>query len=304
MFPKIRRFVRLHTQFVLYSAMLLIGSIGIIFVLIPAIQNSIALARDLQTLTVETSHIQQKVTSLSALDDQILQQTAQDVLSAVPAERSVSTLLSTVEAVAVKNGLSIADLSIEGIASLATGSARPATKIEGNSLLETISLQGELTQVRNFLADCVKVRRLMRIKTISLNSLPRTTLVTVKLTIEMFYTPLPLSIGKPSDPLEPFSQKELATLTQLGTYPVVYATSAQLPLGGSSVVGVEPATPAVIDPFYSSSRYLPVLNVPITLTPTPPLARSGATPTVSPRSTPSPKPTVKPTTAPTLSPTP
>jgi len=253
MILKIRRFIRMNTSLVVYSVLLLMGVIALFVGLVPAVQNGITLIRDLQTLQDEMKRIGKKVTMLSALNQGEVERRSEDVLLAVPTDKSVSTLLSSVEAVAFKNGLSISDMSIEAIGSLATDSGIQQTKPEGNTITETVSLRGTLIQLREFLSEVVRVRRLMTIKNMALTAIPKSTQITAQLSIEVYYQPLPATIGKASDPFEPFSQKEIDTLDKVASYPLAFTTETQ-PLSPQkpSPVGREPTTPTVADPFTNS----------------------------------------------------
>ena len=205
----------------------------------------------------ENKRIQDKATMLTALNIEDLEQTAQDVMAAVPPDKSIATLLSTVELLAQKYNLNISDMSVEGIAFLAGDQGKPVIKPEGNSLTETITLQGDLSQLRNFLFDCVRVRRLLRVKDMVLTSMLKSDQMAAKLTIEVFYLPFPQSIGKPSDVVEPFSQKELATLEKVASYPIMYVADVKPSSDQTPSVAVElPTVPVVMDPF---SPFIPVL---------------------------------------------
>jgi len=275
----IQRVIRFHKTMVVYSTLLTVGLISLFAGLVPAIGKSIALINDLRTMQEEIAGIQKKATMLQSVDLLELEQTARDVLAGVPPDKSVSTLLSTIEAVATKYNLYISDMSIEGIASLAKDSAKPVTKPEGNILTEGISLQGELIQLRNFLTECVRVRRLMRVKDMVITSMPKSNLITAKLTIEVFYLPLPQTIGKISDALDPFSQKELATIEKIKSYPIMY-DSEIMPISPQETpaLGDIPTEPAVADPFSAPS----IETVVPTSSPTPsPLLSPTASPTAT-----------------------
>jgi|GEM_PF-3465717 len=248
----IRRIIRLHKTLVIYSVLLIAGLICLFVGLIPAVQKSITLVQDLRTMEEDIVRIQKKVNIFHSLDQADLEQNAKETVAAIPADKSVDTLLSTIEAVATKNNLFISDMSIEGITFLTTGLEKQAVKPEEYSLTETITLQGELIQLRNFLSECVQVRRLMRVKDIKLTSMLNSNFFTVKLSIEVYYLPFPLSIGKPSDPLEVFSQKELATLEKIKSYPIMYAFDMQsISPQEAPVLGDVPTVPVVLDPFFS-----------------------------------------------------
>jgi hypothetical protein len=275
----IRRIIRFHKTLVVYSALLTVGLISLFVGLVPAISKSVILVKDLRTMREEIASIQKKASMLQSVDLLELEQTARDVLAGVPSDKSVSTLLSTIEAVATKYNLYISDMSIEGIASLAKDSGKPVTKPEGNSLTEGISLQGELIQLRNFLIECVRVRRLLRVKDMVITAMPKSNLITAKLTIEVFYLPLPQTIGKISDSLEPFSQKELATIEKIKSYPIMY-DSEIMPISPQEIptIGDIPTEPVVSDPFSAPS----IETVLPTSSPTPsPLLSPTASPTAT-----------------------
>ena len=274
---KISRLLRFRKTLVAYSTLLIACLICFFVGLVPAISKSVIMIKDLRTMQEEISGIQKKASMLQSVDLLELEQTARDVLAGVPPDKSVSTLLSTIEAVATKYNLYISDMSIEGIASLAKDSAKPVTKPEGNSLTEGISLQGELIQLRNFLIECVRVRRLLRVKDMVITAIPKSNLITAKLTIEVFYLPLPQTIGKISDALEPFSQEELATIEKIKSYPIMY-DSEIMPISPQETpaLGDIPTEPAVADPFSAPS-----------------------TETVLPTSSPTPRPLLSPTASPT-----
>jgi len=131
----------------------------------------------------------------------------------------------------------------------------------------------------------VRVRRLMTIKNMTLTAMPKSTLMTAQLSIEVYYQPYPATIGKATDPIEPFSQKEMSTLDTIASYPVVFTPETQpVSVQEPSLVGEEPTTLSVVDPFSAPSSQT----------------------TFIPTSTPTPSPLVSPTVSlvPTKTPTP
>jgi len=245
MIHTIRRFIRLHQTLVLYLSLLCVGFLSLFIGLVPAILKSVALVQNVWTLKTENGQLQKKVATLNSLSETDLEKDAEDIFSAIPNDKSISTLLSTIEILSVKHGLYISAMDIEGIGGLASGSAKTALKSEGSILTETLSLQGELNHLRDFLDECVRVRRLMRVSDMVITSMPRSSMVTAKLVIEVFYLPLPTTIGKPGNPLESLSQKELTILEKLRTYPIIYNRS----IGTGESQGAAPVVPAVSDPF-------------------------------------------------------
>lgn len=249
----VKRFIRLHKPLVLNGIVLCVSLVALFVGLVPSLQKTIMLIEDIRTLGEEVDRIQDKLNVLQSLDSTELENASVDVLAAVPSDKSIETLLSTVEAVANKNGMVISDLSIESIGTFSSGSAGLQVKPEGIILTETVSLKGEITQIRNFLSDCLRVRRLLRIKSLELSAVPKSTDMTARLGIEVFYLPLPTTIGKASDPLKPFSEQELSTLAKIRSYPIAYAPEGAQTSTGPSVVGQEPTVPVLSDPFFPST---------------------------------------------------
>ncbi len=299
---KIKRFIRMNKTLVIYTSLFLVGCAGLFIGLIPSIQKAIALYREVASLQTEVNKIQEKASMLSGIDQAGLENTVEQVLAAIPSDKSVTTLMATVEAVAGKSNLVVTDMSIEGIGSLASGSAKLATKPEGNTLTEIVTFQGELPQFRNFLADAIRVRRLMRIKSLELTAIPKSTMMNMKLAVEVFYSPLPASIGKATDSLPPLTPKELETLEKLDRYPIAYSISvpevAQVTAG--TPVREAPTVPVLTDPFSTDN----VKKVPVSVSPTPVQVQSTPTQGISPTptrvatSTATPRPTALPTVTP------
>jgi len=305
MMRHIRRFVRLNKSLVTYAALVCIGLIGLFIGLIPSAQKCLVLAKDMQSLNREIVQIQKKVNVLSSLDQLSLEKSAQVVIAAVPINKSIPTFLSTIESIALKNGLYISDMDIAGSTSLATGSGLRQTKQNENTISAEVVLQGELESVRSFLLECIQVLRLLRVKNLSLSALPRSTFMNVKLEVESFYLSLPVSIGKPLDPLETFSEKELATLEKIASYPIAYTFIPQSVSSSQPTVPVEvPTIPVITDPFAISEKTL--IRVPIRNVTPSPVEILIPQPTATMSATGSPKPTVSvaPAASPSSSPIP
>ena len=117
-------------------------------------------------------------------------------------------------------------------------------------------------------------------------SVSTSTQLSARLTIDVFYANLPATLGKASDPLEPFSQKELSTLDTIRSYPIAYAPGLGVSSQPSSVVGVEPTTPVVLDPFFPQAKAVTPTRIP---TPLPTIIREP-----SPLSSPTPTPILLP----------
>jgi len=127
----------------------------------------------------------------------------------------------------------------------------------------------------------------------------------VKLEVESFYLSLPVSIGKPLDPLETFSEKELATLEKIASYPIAYTFIPQSVSSSQPTVPVEvPTIPVITDPFAISEKTL--IRVPIRNVTPSPVEILIPQPTATMSATGSPKPTVSvaPAASPSSSPIP
>jgi len=229
------------------TIMAVIAVVLIMYAVIPNIQRMQDIIVSIQATQNENDGIRKKIAALSALDEDTLRSHMQILLSAVPSDKSVATILSAIDNVSSEQSISVTDLAVSGLGSISTDSAGTAQKIDSklgsNTLPVSISVSGTFDQIIAFVGKIHSVRRLLRISGLNLSLFGGEASPTakVKMSLEAFYAPLPKTLGKAADDLKPLSAGEEELLTKLSSFPLE-GISTQL-TSGTVVSGTK------IDPF-------------------------------------------------------
>jgi len=241
----IRRFVNFNQTIVVYGAVFCVAFLALFIGVIPSFRRLIALYTEIETIRTSIEKLQKKASVLSTYEQSSLEATYKELLVAVPADKSVSTLMATVETLATQKQLTIIGETIERIGSVASQSAQVNTKGEMNM---TITVQGDLGRLREFFEEIIHVRRLVRVDGIEMSFSGRTQVPEAIISMTSFFSPLPSMIRKLSDTLEPLTSKQTETLEKVLGYPVAYKSSVI----EATTVTEEPQKPASDNPFNPS----------------------------------------------------
>ncbi|OGG30133.1 hypothetical protein A2971_05375 [Candidatus Gottesmanbacteria bacterium RIFCSPLOWO2_01_FULL_46_21] len=229
--PKsIRRFIRANGSLLLSIGMIAIAVTGGWWGLVPFGRNVWTLYTNTQKLRTQVGVLENKYAVLSSLDQASLAQDGDELLRAIPAEKEVATLLSTLEQTTITSGLSLSHLTIVSPGSLATGAAERQTKEEkaigAGIISSTISVEGPLPEVKQFLSTLQRIRRLLRVGDVQI-SVREGASARAQLTIDAFYQPLPTALGDITSKIVPFSAAQEDLLVQLRSFPVAYQTQRE-----------------------------------------------------------------------------
>lgn len=224
--------LRIYQGFVISGAIFLFGTAAIFFAVIPGIRATMDLYESLNVVKKETQALSGKLALLEGISEDDIRERLIILLSAVTAEKSVPTIFNTVEGLANLSGVSIADMSLTSPGSLATGAASRQSasekKIGASSLPFSINISGTYDQMRAFVGQINKVRRIFNISSFDLSIAP-SGVVQVRLALAAFYQPLPTKVGSVQSPVTPLTQKEEALLVKVMQYPdVSQATTESL----------------------------------------------------------------------------
>ena len=119
----VRRLLLLYQGFVLSGAILIFSVPLVVFVLIPGIQKTRDLFNRLTAVREEVDELNAKFRLLSALDEENVRERLIILLSGIPQDKSVSSVLGTIDGLAQETGVSIIDLGLTSLGSLATVSS-------------------------------------------------------------------------------------------------------------------------------------------------------------------------------------
>ncbi len=223
----IKRFLRIYQGFVISGVILLFGTLALVFAVIPGIRATRDLYDSLKVVERDTETLQGKLALLAALNEEDIRDRLILLVSAVPQEKSVPTIFSTIEGLSEQSGVSILDVSLASPGNLASMSAAiresaSEKKIGASALPFTLTASGDYNQIRAFVGTINTVRRIFDVTSFDI-SISATGVTQVRLSLTAFYQPLPAKVGSVQAPVTPLSQKEEAILAKILQYPDVSA---------------------------------------------------------------------------------
>lgn len=217
----LRRFLRIYQGFVISGAILLFGAAAVIFAVLPGVGETRDLYENLKEIEKETEALSNKLRFLEALNEDDLRNQLVTLLSAVPQEKSVQTIFSTVEGLANQSGVNIVDMNLMSPGSLATGAATRQSvaekKIGASTLAFSLTASGTYDQIRAFVGRINQVRRLFDVTSFDL-SIGGTGITQVRLSLSAFYQSLPTKVGGVEAPVAVLTQKEEEVLAKITQY--------------------------------------------------------------------------------------
>lgn len=216
----LRRFLRIYQGFVISGALLLFGTVALIFAVVPGIRATRDVYVSLKASEKEIDVLTKKLQFLEAIPEDDLRNQLVVLLSTVPQDKSVPTILTTIDGLANQSGVTIVDMNLTSPGSLATGAASRQSvsekKIGASTLAFSLSASGTYDQIRAFVGQINNVRRLFDVSSFDI-SVSNAGSTQVRLSLNAFYQPLPTKVGSIEVPVAVLTQKEeelLATLTQ------------------------------------------------------------------------------------------
>jgi Tfp pilus assembly protein PilO len=224
---------RKYQNSIVSGVLLLFCILATVFAVIPSIGKIQQLIADLRVMTEETTALKKKLDTLTALDEGTLRTNLTNVLSAVPAERSFPTVFETVESVAAQTGVSVVSMSISGGASLATPAASQVSaadkKLGTRTIPFSVTINGSLSGIEQFIALIPQVRRLLRIRVFSIAFPKDDRPLTVIVDMDAFYEPLPSTIGNAKAVLPQLTDADFTMINRLTALPLASQESGALP---------------------------------------------------------------------------
>jgi Tfp pilus assembly protein PilO len=245
---QIKKLLKTYKGLVISIVMILVSVGGVFVGVIPAIGKIIQIRSDIMILSSSTDHMQSKLNILNATDETTYTSQLQDLVAAVPSDKSLTTLFSTVDGIAVSSGVTITDVSLVKPGSIATESAKKQSNEEkqiGSNLLPfTVTVNGNYSQIHSFLSQAVNVRRFFRVRNFEI-SLADMSDISVRMGMDAFYSPITLDPQNFDKPLEPLSSEEEQIIVQIRAMPLVGQTTLPAP----SVPSAESPSGGRADPF-------------------------------------------------------
>ncbi len=227
-----RRIVRQYQSVLVSGLLLLFLAVTLLTGILPSIRTILTLNTTRKTANSDVSLLRQKVGILDALSEQTLSDDLGRMLTAIPGEKSLPTVLGSLESIAVSSGVSLVEIEFAESGSIATASAAsgtPEEKTLGTSFVPfSVSVNGSTSQIQQFIETSLTSRPLLRINHFSI-SVQQSGGYLARFDMNAFSAPLPATIGKASQKIENLTPKELATLTLMESYSLSSGGSQQFP---------------------------------------------------------------------------
>lgn len=220
----VRKFLRMYKGLVLSSVMFLFTILGFIFGIIPAVDKVMAIRDEVSHLRTQTQQLREKAAILTAIDEETYKKYLTELITAVPADQSLTSLFSTIDGIGDQTGILLTDLSLTKPGELATSSGRKQSieekEIGTNLLPFAVTITGSYDQIQMFLEKVIKVRRFFRVRGFELSLLDPTN-VTVRMKLDAFYAPHTSTIGGVDTKIETLTQKDEEIIATVATLPIV-----------------------------------------------------------------------------------
>jgi Tfp pilus assembly protein PilO len=231
------KFIRKYKELIISVSMILISIFGTIFAIVPVVQKVISIRENSIEISKSIQVLRTKINILESKDVNTYRDQFSQLLSAVPGDKSLPTVFTTLDALSAQSGVTLTEFSLGKIGSIASDSgtiASPEEKLIGSNLLPfTITVNGSYDQIYAFLSQVNNVRRFFRVKNFAI-SFADTSDISVHVGMDAFYAPVLTAIGAVESPLDPLSQQEEALIVNISQMPYL----SQIPMGQETGVKI------------------------------------------------------------------
>jgi len=229
----VNKTLRTYRGMIVSGAIVLFCVVAIVLAVAPSILKIQEMLSQVRDIAAEADGLQKKLNTLNTLDEQTLRFQLASVLTAVPGDRSFPSLFETVEGVAARTGVSVEQMSLSGGTTLATPSAAKLSaadrKLGTRTVPFSVTVNGSISAVQEFITLAPNVRRLLRIRTFSIAFPPDDRPLTVSIEMDAFYEPLPTSLGTAKTILPELTAADVAIIDRLGNMELITQSAEALP---------------------------------------------------------------------------
>lgn len=187
-------------------------------VLVPVIKKVIKFKSEIKTLREEVKDLKDKSIFLQTLDTTSLEKDLISLSAAVPFDKSIPSIFSTLDGISAKAGVTLLTVTLDSPGSIASGSGAKTQKEDKKLgvIIQPlqISIEGNIEQIKEFLLEMNQTKRLLHLVTMSI-SFEEQNLGHVNLALDSLYKPTLVQIGKPEAKILPLTEEELGILAQI-----------------------------------------------------------------------------------------
>jgi len=235
--PNITKLLRKYQGLIISLIMIGITLVGVLVGIIPGVQKIIDIQNQSMQLSKTIQVLRNKITILESQDESVYRDEFAQLLAAVPGDKSLPTLFTTLDGLGQQSGVTLSDFSLVRLGSIATGSAEKRSaeeeKLGSNLLPFTITVNGNYDQVYTFLSQVNNVRRFFRVRNFEI-SFSDMSSISVHMGMDAFYAPITTSIGSIESPLQPLSSKDVDLIKQISEMPYLGQVTEAAPAATSN----------------------------------------------------------------------
>ena len=222
MYRYIRRFLLIYQGFVVSGVIVLFSAVALVLAIIPGIRATRELYDNLEVVRKEIDGLAGKLSILESMNEEDVRSQLLMMLTALPQEKSVPTVVGSVESLAQASGVTLVDLSLLSPGSLATGSAirqsAAEKKIGASGLPLTVTVSGSYDQIRAFVSKINAIKRLFDVSSFDL-SIGALGTTQARVSLTAYYQPVPPKVGSIGSPVVPLNTKEEEIVKKIAQYP-------------------------------------------------------------------------------------
>ncbi len=211
MIKKIKEEITRHKLIVFPVFSGLICLLVIVFVIFPHILSINETNKVLDNTKKKNDALIKKLDILKAIDKAVYLEDTRTTLLAIPADKDVPEAISQIAFLLTSNNLTLDSMIFSG------GNAEQSDK-DVNDYRLTLNIAGETNSLKDFILKIINVPRLMRITKLDVNGGKASGDIQATVILNVFFQPLPLSIGNIEQPVSTASAEELSFLTKIKDY--------------------------------------------------------------------------------------
>ncbi len=203
---------------------ILIVVLGTVVGIFPAFRRIAQIREETDKLQAQVETLRKKALILEAIDEETYRKFLAELLTAVPADQSLTSVFSTVDGLAAQSGVTVTDLSLSKPGQIATESGKKLSTEEkkiGSTILPfAITISGTYDQIRGFFSQVASVRRIFRVRSFDFTLLDPTS-ISARIAMDAFYAPYITNVAAIDATLDALSEKDEGIIQTVANMPIV-----------------------------------------------------------------------------------
>lgn len=206
-----------------------ISVLGFLFGVMPAAEQTISQIGDLQRVVADTNAVQNRIAIISQYPEDLLTQYGTIVAGTLPQDKGLASVFASVDGLAVNAGVSVLDIAVANVGTLATESGNLRLDFEKKTGVRVVpvslSLLGTNDAITTFITKAAAARRMMIVQNFEL-SRTKEGLVNFHGEVDVLFKPYEATLARSTAGVVGLTDAEVKTLNELARTPVSAQTSS------------------------------------------------------------------------------